>query len=95
MKLISGYTDAAEQRHWRESCEREARAKYDAARAKILEIADEFRGIEDVIADGIADQDDARGVMEYLTGRAQKLSELYVEVHRWKVILKKEFGVDP
>lgn len=95
MRLISGYTDAAEQRYWREKGEREARLKYDEARKAIIALADEFRGIEDTIEDGIASMDDAGYVMNYLTERSKKLSELFTEVHRWKTILKAEYGTDP
>lgn len=94
MRLISGYTDAAEQANWREQCEREARLKYDQAKKAIESKADTFRGVEDLVLEGISDMDSAGSTVNFIVTNCKHLADLYEELHKWRINMKN-MGIEP
>lgn len=94
--MISGYTDAAEQRRWKERCIADARHQYDQAFKKLSDIASQFAMLEDdLVCAGTGDPEDARDIVAGYTDTWKKATEALEEVLRWKMILKNEYGQDP
>lgn len=93
-RIVSGYTDAAQQQHWKDQCEREAKAKYAQAKKAIKKTADLFRGLEDQIVDGIDDMEEAKSAMNFIATRGKQLADLYEELYKCRINLNN-MGLDP
>ena len=95
MNPVSSYTDSAEQRNWRDRCINDARANYDEALKKVTETAADLRNIEDDMIDATSDPETAKDHVAMYSDLFKKATEQLIELHRWKTILKAEYGVDP